>query len=129
MKGFMIQSGDPTGSGKGGNSIWGKEFSDEFHPNNQHDRRGIVAMANKGLARNKSQFYIIYAPQPHLNDRYTVFGHVIYGFDTLDKMENVPVSEKKHRPLTDITLQSITIHANPFADQDIVFRSPEDAPL
>ncbi|OQR98803.1 hypothetical protein ACHHYP_07846 [Achlya hypogyna] len=115
MKGFMIQGGDPTGTGKGGDSIWGGKFNDEFHPQNRHNARGIVSMANSGPNTNKQQFFITYAKQPHLNNVYSVFGKVIDGFEVLDAMEKSPV-DAKHRPLKDIVLQSITIHANPLAD-------------
>lgn len=122
ISGFMIQGGDPTGTGKGGASIWGGKFPDEFHPDNTHDR-GVMSMANKGPDTNKSQFFLTYAAQPHLNNKYTVFGRLVSGFDVLDAMEKVPVGDK-HRPLSDVTLEAITIHANPLADHDIVYRSP-----
>ncbi|OQR89794.1 peptidyl-prolyl cis-trans isomerase 10 [Thraustotheca clavata] len=115
IKGFMIQGGDPTGTGKGGESIWGGKFNDEFHPQNRHNVRGIVSMANSGPNTNKQQFFITYAKQPHLNNVYTVFGKVIDGFEVLDAMEKTPVNEK-HRPMKDIVLNSVTIHANPLAD-------------
>lgn len=110
----MIQGGDPTGTGKGGESIWGSHFLDEFHPDLKHSKRGIVSMANNGPNTNGSQFFITYAVQPHLNSQYTVFGQVIDGFDVLDALEKVPVG-KKHRPLTDIVIEKVIIHANPLA--------------
>eukprot|EP01041_Mallomonas_annulata_P000527 gene527-1003_t len=103
MKGFMIQGGDPTNTGKGGECIWGGTFPDEFHQELSPDSNG-------------SQFFITYAAQPHLNNKYTIFGKVIDGFETLDAMERVPVG-KKNRPLSDVCLERITIHANPIADQ------------
>lgn len=115
MKGFMLQGGDPTGTGKGGESIFGGVFADEIHPECPlHYKRGIVSMANNGPDTNGSQFFITYSPQPHLNSKYTVFGQVIDGFEVLDAIERVPVG-KKNRPTTDITLNSVTIHANPLA--------------
>lgn len=128
ISGFMVQGGDPTGTGKGGASIWGGVFRDEFHPNNLHSGRGILSMANKGADTNKSQFFITYAAHPHLDNKYTVFGKVIHGFETLDALEKVPVGHKD-RPVMDITLQSVTIHANPLAERDVVFRSPDDEPI
>ncbi|KAG6878450.1 cytochrome P450 monooxygenase 4 [Termitomyces sp. T32_za158] len=119
IKGFMIQTGDPTGQGKGGQSIWGKPFSDEIRSTLKFNARGIVAMANSGPDTNKSQFFIVYSKQPHLDGKYTIFGKVIDGADsTLDVMEKVPVTNK-NRPLTEIQLTHITIHANPIADAQL----------
>lgn len=118
MAGFMIQGGDPTGTGKGGKSIYNSpngKFPDEIVDTLKHSRRGIVSMANSGPNTNGSQFFITYKAQPHLNGSYTIFGHVIDGFDTLDKMERVPTGAND-RPLQEIQLQSITIHANPLAE-------------
>ena len=72
-------------------------------------------MANKQINTNDSQFFITYTPQPHLDNRYSIFGQVIDGFETLDAMEKVPVNEK-NRPLTDIRIKGVTIHANPLAN-------------
>ncbi|ETW52789.1 peptidyl-prolyl cis-trans isomerase-like 3 [Plasmodium falciparum Santa Lucia] len=75
IKGFAIQGGDPTNTGKGGQSIYGKYFEDEFDSTLKHDKRGIVSMANKGKPNtNGSQFFITYSRQPHLNGIYPVFG-------------------------------------------------------
>jgi len=79
------------------------------------DKRGMISMANNGPDNNGSQFFIIYGPQTHLNNKYTIFGQVLDGFEVLDMIEKVPVGNK-NRPLTDITLERITIHANPLAD-------------
>eukprot|EP00920_Eleutheroschizon_duboscqi_P018935 GHVT01045014.1.p1 GENE.GHVT01045014.1~~GHVT01045014.1.p1 ORF type:complete len:166 (+),score=29.65 GHVT01045014.1:293-790(+) len=118
IKGFALQGGDPTGTGKGGKSIYGDFFKDEFAASLKHDRRGILSMANEGKANtNGSQFFITYSRQPHLNGQYTVFGRLIDGLDTLDKIEKEPVG-KKNRPLNDIILESVVIHANPIADED-----------
>ncbi|KAG8733672.1 Peptidyl-prolyl cis-trans isomerase cyp10 [Ceratobasidium sp. 423] len=115
IKGFMIQTGDPTGTGKGGQSIWGKPFGDEIRATLKFNARGIVAMANSGPDTNKAQFFITYAKQSHLDAKYTIFGKVIDGADTaLDAMERVAVNEK-NRPLHEIKINNITIHANPIA--------------
>jgi peptidyl-prolyl cis-trans isomerase-like 3 len=127
IKGFMIQGGDPTGTGKGGESIWGGTFNDECNGELRHDRRGIVSMANKGPNTNRAQFFIAYGKQPHLNNKYTIIGRVIDGFDALDAMERVPVG-KKDRPTTDIKLSSVTIHANPLADAGIIYMTPTGPP-
>lgn len=72
-------------------------------------------MANNGPDTNGSQFFIIYGPQPHLNSKYTIFGQVIDGWEVLDSIEKVPVGAK-NRPLTDIIIEKVTIHANPLAE-------------
>lgn len=117
IKGFMVQGGDPTGTGKGGRSIYNTpngKFPDELVEGLKHGKRGIVSMANSGPNTNASQFFITYKAHPHLNGKYTVFGHVIDGLDTLDRMEKVPV-DGADRPKQDVVLQKITIHANPLA--------------
>lgn len=115
IKGFMIQGGDPTGIGKGGKSVYESgKFEDEIVSSLKHSKRGIVSMANSGPNTNGSQFFITYKAHSHLNGKYTVFGHVIDGLDTLDRMERVPTGQGD-RPLEDIQLNSVTIHANPLA--------------
>lgn len=76
IKGFMLQGGDPTGTGKGGESIYGNHFNDQFHPDLKHDKRGVLSFANNGPDTNGSQFFFTYAAQPHLNNQYTIFGQV-----------------------------------------------------
>ena len=88
IKGFMIQGGDPTGSGCGGSSIWGKPFEDECDPNVKFDKKGILAMANAGPGTNGSQFFITVAPTPWLNMHHTIFGEVVEGYDVVEKIEN-----------------------------------------
>ncbi|CAN6647998.1 peptidyl-prolyl cis-trans isomerase [Trichomonascus vanleenenianus] len=114
IKGFMAQMGDPTGTGKGGESIWGGKFEDEIKPTLRHNKRGIVSMANSGPNTNGSQFFITYAKQVPLDGKYSVFGKLIGGMDTLDKLEAVQV-DKKNRPITPIYIKSVTMHANPLA--------------
>jgi peptidylprolyl isomerase len=89
IKGFMIQGGDPTGTGRGGESIYGKPFEDEFKPNIVFNKPGILAMANAGRNTNGSQFFITTVPTPHLNGRHTIFGEVIEGMDVVRKLENI----------------------------------------
>ena len=116
IKGFMIQTGDPTGTGKGGTSIYGANFPNEFTDKLKHKVRGLVSMANSGpQSGNGSQFFITYGPQPTLDLKYTIFGKIIDGFETLDALEKVPVSPK-YRPIKDVKINSITIHANPLAN-------------
>ncbi|CAG9853992.1 unnamed protein product [Phyllotreta striolata] len=115
IKGFIVQTGDPTGTGKGGISIWGKKFEDEFKEQIKHNARGNVSMASNGPNTNGSQFFITYAPQPHLDLKYTTFGKVIDGLDTLDELEKLQVNPKSYKPLTDVRINGVTIHANPLA--------------
>ncbi|CAD6591336.1 MAG: Peptidyl-prolyl cis-trans isomerase cyp10, partial [Tremellales sp. Tagirdzhanova-0007] len=104
IKAFMIQGGDPNGTGKGGQSIWDRPFADEVRQTLRFNTRGIVAMANGGPDTNKSQFFITYAKQTSLDGKYSIFGKVIDGADsTLDLMEKVPVNEKS-RPLVEVRL-------------------------
>lgn len=83
LPGFMAQGGDPTGTGAGGP---GYSFEDEFDPDLRFDRLGLVAMANRGPNTNGSQFFITYAPTPHLNDLHTIFGEVVQGTEVLDRL-------------------------------------------
>lgn len=98
IKNFMIQAGDPTGSGYGGESIWGKAFEDEFKPGIVFDRSGILAMANAGRNTNGSQFFITTVPTPWLNGRHTIFGEVIEGYDVVQQIESV-ITTRKGKPL------------------------------
>jgi peptidylprolyl isomerase len=101
ISGFMIQGGDPTGTGRGGESIWKKDFEDEFKPNVVFDRPYILAMANRGRNTNGSQFFITLAPTPHLNGRHTIFGEVIKGKDVVRKIGAVTTNGDRggNRPL------------------------------
>ncbi|CAG9460295.1 unnamed protein product [Pedinophyceae sp. YPF-701] len=119
IKGFMVQGGDPTGTGKGGRSIYASEtgkFADEIVESLKHNRRGTLSMANSGPNSNGSQFFIAYKAHNHLNGKYTLFGQLIDGMGTLDKMERVPVGAND-RPLQEIRINRVTVHANPIADQ------------
>ncbi|MFA6130337.1 MAG: peptidylprolyl isomerase [Candidatus Omnitrophota bacterium] len=100
IKGFMIQGGDPTGTGMGGESAWGSPFEDEVSPVAKFDGPGILAMANSGPNTNGSQFFITCAKTPWLNMRHTIFGEVISGLDVVQKIENTPVNAED-RPITE----------------------------
>ena len=101
IKDFMIQGGDPTGTGRGGQSIWNKPFKDEFAKNVTFNRTGVLAMANAGPGTNGSQFFITTAPTPWLNGRHSIFGYVIKGQEVINKLNNVPTSGRAggDRPL------------------------------
>ena len=101
IKGFMIQGGDPTGTGHGGESIWKKPFEDEFSPNVVFNKKGILAMANAGPRTNGSQFFITVTPTPHLNGRHTIFGQVKSGYEIVTKLEMVDVSTGSNKPIQD----------------------------
>lgn len=122
IKGFILQGGDKTGTGKGGESIYGKFFPDEFVKELSHDKRGIVSMANSGPNTNNSQFFITYSKQIHLDGTYTIFGKVIDGFDTLEIIEKEPVG-KKNKPINPILISNVTIHANPIAEKESVIEN------
>lgn len=135
IKDFMIQGGDPTGTGAGGESIYGNKFEDEFSENYYH-LRGALSMANAGPNTNGSQFFIVTASQvplsmlgqlealnlpqavveaygevggtPWLDSRHTVFGHVVKGMDTVEKIESVPTNPAD-RPIEDVIIESIDI--------------------
>jgi peptidyl-prolyl cis-trans isomerase-like 3 len=115
MPGFIIQGGDPTGTGKGGECVWGGVLPDDFGAPIRHDQRGVVSMANGGPDGNGSQFFITFAAAPHLDGVNSIIGRVIGGEDTLEKMEAAPVQGKKHRPAADIKVLGAVVHANPFA--------------
>lgn len=104
----MIQGGDPTGTGKGGESIWGKPFKDEVDSRLLHSGRGVVSMANSGPHTNGSQFFILYKSATHLNFKHTVFGGVVGGLLTLSAMEKVPVDDDD-RPLVSYNFQLLLL--------------------
>lgn len=88
IKNFMVQCGDPTGTGAGGQSIWGKNFEDEVTASLKFDKPGLLAMANRGPNTNGSQFFITTATTPWLNMKHTIFGEVTVGYDIVKKIEN-----------------------------------------
>ena len=134
---FMIQGGDPTGTGMGGKSIWGEQFEDEFSPY-LFNLRGALSMANAGPGTNGSQFFIVTAPEvpanmmeqmtgagypddvieaygneggtPWLDQKHTVFGHVVEGMDIVDDINKTPTNPSD-KPLEDVLIESIEILA------------------
>lgn len=109
IKGFMIQTGDPTGTGSGGESIWGGEFEDEIRPNLKHDKPYTLSMANAGPNTNGSQFFITIIPTPWLDNKHTVFGRVVKGMEVVQNISNVKTNAKTDKPYDDIQIISITV--------------------
>ncbi|KAF0038872.1 hypothetical protein F2P81_009356 [Scophthalmus maximus] len=109
IKGFMIQTGDPTGTGMGGESIWGGEFEDEFHATLRHDRPYTLSMANGGPGTNGSQFFVTVVPTPWLDNKHTVFGRCTKGMEAVQRISNVKVNPKTDKPYEDISIINITI--------------------
>lgn len=111
IKEFMIQGGDPTGTGAGGESIWGENFEDEFAPNAVFDKAGILAMANRGKNTNGSQFFITTVPTYWLNGNHTIFGYVIDGMKVVKDIEAVKTTGRYggDKPINDVIINKITI--------------------
>ena len=116
---FMVQTGSPASDpkSKSSTSIYdtpNQLFEDEIRPALRHNARGIVSMANKGPNSNGSQFFITFAPAPHLDGKNTVFGKILEGDEVLDDIEKIAV-DKKSRPHERVEIKNVTIHANPLA--------------
>jgi len=113
IPGFMMQGGDPTGTGRGGRSAWNEWFEDEIDPDMSHSSRGVLSMANKGPNTNSSQFFITFAPATFLDGKHTVFGKVVAGLETLQSIEMSPTGSND-RPLDDIKIEKVEVYEDPF---------------
>lgn len=137
VRNFIVQGGDPSGTGRGGECAWGGAFADEFHGRLSHGERGVLSMANSGPNSNKSQFFFVLAPAAasHLDNKHSVFGRIVGGMDVLRAIEQVPTRASeaagkggakaaaalasdpdKDRPLQDVTIDEVTIFSDPFAE-------------
>ncbi|KAJ3054636.1 cyclophilin peptidyl-prolyl cis-trans isomerase Cyp2 [Rhizophlyctis rosea] len=106
---FMIQGGDPTGTGRGGRSIYGDKFEDEIHPDLKHTGAGILSMANSGPNTNGSQFFITLAPTPWLDGKHAIFGRVSSGMNVVKRIGLVP-TDGTDRPKEDVTIIKATAY-------------------
>jgi len=139
-KGFVIQGGDPTGTGSGGKSIWGKEFADELNPQAASFKagylRGVVAMANRGPNTNTSQFFIMLADNKTMPKNYTIFGKVVSGMEVVDRIgaaDIVPgMGPTDGRPVNDYVMKSVSIvkmpDGQPHAKIEVVEREASKTP-
>jgi cyclophilin family peptidyl-prolyl cis-trans isomerase len=111
ISGFMIQGGDPTGTGRGGESAWGGRFNDEIEPASEvykrGYKRGTVAMANAGPNTNGSQFFIMHADYP-LPPSYSIFGKVTDGLDVVDAIATAP-KDRSDKPTSEVKMEKVTI--------------------
>ncbi|KAK4136920.1 peptidyl-prolyl cis-trans isomerase ppi1 [Trichocladium antarcticum] len=105
---FMVQGGDPTGTGRGGSSMFGDKFEDEISPELKHTGAGILSMANAGPNTNGSQFFITLAPTPWLDGKHTIFGRVKKGIDVVRRMGLVP-TDGEDRPKTEVRIEKASV--------------------
>jgi len=103
IRDFMIQGGDPTGTGRGGESIYGRHFEDEIHPNLKHTGAGVISMANSGPDTNGSQFFITLVATPFLDAKHAIFGRIKRGMTIVQKMGNVQTTAQD-KPVADVKI-------------------------
>ncbi len=135
-KGFVIQGGDPTGTGSGGKSAWGKEFADELNPNTASYKagyvRGVVAMANRGPNTNTSQFFIMLADNKTMPKNYTIFGKVVSGMEVVDRIAAAEITPgfnpSDGHPINDYVMKSVSIIKMPDGQPHVKIEVVERVP-
>jgi len=118
VKNFMIQGGDPKGTGRGGQSIWGQKFPDEFHKELKHTGGGVLSMANSGPNTNGSQFFITYKSAHHLDGIHTIFGNLSGGKEVLKILENIETDDEE-KPKENITILRTIVYFNPLSREEL----------
>ena len=108
IKDYMIQGGDPSGTGNGGATIYGEPFEDEFLISLKHDLPGTLSMANSGPNTNKSQFFITVVPTPWLDYKHTIFGKVVKGMEVVNAI-SIVTTNNMDRPIEDVVMEKVTI--------------------
>ncbi|XP_078435150.1 cyclophilin-like peptidyl-prolyl cis-trans isomerase family protein [Wolffia australiana] len=108
IKDFVVQGGDPTGTGRGGESIYGQKFEDEIRPELKHTGAGIISMANAGPNTNGSQFFITLAPAQALDGKHTIFGRVCSGMEVIRRLGSVQ-TDKNDRPIHEVKILRATV--------------------
>lgn len=119
---FMVQGGDPTGTGRGGTSIYGEKFADEIHPELRFVGAGILAMANSGPNTNGSQFFLTLAPTPWLDGKHTIFGRVFSGMHTLQRLAAVR-TDSNDKPVEEIKIHKARIGKGDAPSTDVVVKT------
>ncbi|XP_057512565.1 peptidyl-prolyl cis-trans isomerase CYP18-2-like isoform X2 [Actinidia eriantha] len=108
IRDFIVQGGDPTGTGRGGESIYGAKFEDEITRELKHTGAGIISMANAGPNTNGSQFFITLAPAPSLDGKHTIFGRVCRGMEIIKRLGSVQ-TDNNDRPIHDVKILRTTV--------------------
>jgi peptidyl-prolyl cis-trans isomerase-like 2 len=122
IPGFMAQTGDPTGKGNGGESAFpdGEQFRDEYDSRLTHDKRGVISMANSGVNTNSSQFFITFKATKHLDLKHSIFGTVVGGAATLDRIEEIETDVKSNRPVQEIKIIQAIVLQSPLEEADAI---------
>lgn len=129
IRNFMMQGGDPSGTGKGGESIWKKPFDDEIVHSLSHDQRGVLSMANRGTNTNQSQFFITFRACKYLDGKHTIFGRVVGGTDTLTTIERLETDLATDRPFVDVLFLAAEVFVDPFEEAEAVVQKEREAIL